>query len=170
MGKIEKIYEIIDNENIKLEILDSLPDHVEGMYLKDDDSYPIIAINKKIVDDRKKLSMVLAEELGHHFTSIGDSSVMFNSYSQRIKLSSGENKALRWATEFLLPLDEIKEAFIRYEKYGIEEVLDRLEVDRDFFIKRLEFISKYRTYTEIDSNTILDLSSLPNINIIRKLY
>lgn len=169
MGKIEKIYKIIEKENIKLEILDSLPNHIEGMYLRDDDSYPIIVINKKIVDDRKRLNIVLAEELGHHFTSIGDSSVMFNSYSQRIKLSRGENKALRWATEFLLPLDEIKEAFIRYEKYGIEEVLDKLEVDRDFFIKRLEFISKYRQFLDLGNGDVLSLASLPNIFVIKKL-
>lgn len=169
MGKIEEMYKLIEEENIILDITDKLPDDVDGIYIKDSSSYPIIGINKRIEPYNKKYKMILAEELGHHFTSTGDSSVMFNSYSQRINLSRGENKALRWATEFLLPLDEIKEAFIRYEKYGIEEVLDRLEVDRDFFIKRLEFISKYRQFLDLGNGSILSLASLPNIFVIKKI-
>ena len=64
MGQLEKLYQLIEEENIKLEILDSLPDHIDGMYLKSESSYPIIVINKRIENDSMKFKIVLAEEQG----------------------------------------------------------------------------------------------------------
>lgn len=84
MEKLDKLYKLIEGENIKLEILDSLPDYIDGIYLKSESSYPIIVMNKKIEKDSMKFKIVLDEELGHNFTSVGDSKAMFNSYNRRL--------------------------------------------------------------------------------------
>lgn len=163
MGKIEKIYQLIEIENIKLEILDSLPDHIQGMYLKDEFSHPIIVINKSIVDDALKLKIVLAEELGHHFTSVGDSSVMFNSYTKRIQLDKSEIRALKWATEYLLPLDKLKDAFIKMHYRKIDNIYDELEVPEEFLMARLNFLSKQNDFINLDNKCNLLLTMYPNI-------
>lgn len=163
MGKIEKIYQLIEIENIKLEILDSLPDHIQGMYLKDEFSHPIIVINKSIVYDALKLKIVLAEELGHHFTSVGDSSVMFNSYTKRIQLDKSEIRALKWATEYLLPLDKLKDAFIKMHYRKIDNIYDELEVPEEFLMARLNFLSKQNDFINLDNKCNLLLTMYPNI-------
>lgn len=85
---------------------------------------------------------------------------MFNSYTNKVKLRQSENKALIWATDFLFPLYEIKSTFLEYKNYRIDYLLDNLNVNREFFIKRLKFLSKYNPFIDIDEKTILNLCSL----------
>ena len=166
MGKLEKLYKLIERENIKLEILDSLPDHIDGMYLKSESSYPIIVINKKLENDSMKFKIVLAEELGHHFTSVGDSSVMFNSYAKRLQLDKAEIQALKWATEYILPIDKLKPAFLKMHNRQIDSIYNELEVPHEFLLARLKFLSHRFDCIDLDKNTALLLTTLPNIYTI----
>lgn len=169
MGKLENLYQLIEKENIKLEILDSLPDHIDGMYLKSESSYPIIVINKRIENDSMKFKIVLAEELGHHFTSVGDSRVMFNSYTRRLQLDKSEITALKWATEFLLPIDRLKEAFLKMHNRQIDGVTQELEVPHEFLLARLKFLSHKFDYIDLDDKKAILLTTLPNICTIEKI-
>ena len=169
MGKLEKLYKLIEKENIKLEILNSLPDHIDGMYLKSESSYPIIVINKKIENDSMKFKIVLAEELGHHFTSVGDSRVMFNSYTRRLQLDKAEIKALKWATEYILPIDKLKEAFLKMHYRQIDSITSELEVPHEFLLARLKFLSHRFDYIDLDDKKAILLAALPNICTIEKL-
>lgn len=169
MGKLEKLYKLIEKENIKLEILNSLPDHIDGMYLKSESSYPIIVINKKIENDSMKFKIVLAEELGHHFTSVGDSRVMFNSYTRRLQLDKSEITALKWATEYLLPIDKLKEAFLKMHYRKIDSITQELEVTQEFLLARLKFLSHRFDYIDLDDKKAILLTTLPNICTIEKL-
>lgn len=163
MGKLEKLYQLIEKENIKLEILDSLPNHIDGMYLKSESSYPIIVINKKLENDSMKFKIVLAEELGHHFTSVGDSRVMFNSYTKRLQLDKSEIRALKWATEYLLPLEKLKPAFLKMHYRKIDSVTEELEVPHDFLLARLKFLSRQFDFINLDKKTMLLLTTFPNV-------
>jgi len=50
----------------------------------------------------------LAEELGHHFTTTGNrfSQPHFR-YRDRLLVSKNEYRAVRWAAEYLIPLDKL---------------------------------------------------------------
>ena len=71
---------------------------------------PVIIVSKHI-KNIAFLRCVLAEELGHYFTSMG--LVVAQSYfvyQDRINISKTEHRALKWAAECLIPIDELKEA------------------------------------------------------------
>lgn len=166
MGRIEDLHLLIERENIILDITENLPENVDGIYLKSSDSFPIIGINCNIVNDKMKYSLVLAEELGHHFTSVGDSSVMFNSYSKRLILDKSEIRALKWATEYILPLEKLKPAFLKMHNRQIDSIYNELEVPHEFLLARLKFLSHRFDCIDLDENTALLLTTLPNIYTI----
>ncbi len=86
------------------------------------------------------MTSILAEELGHHFTSLGYYVSSYNDYYTKIIIDKCENKALKWACEFLITEEDI----INIINSGITcvyEMADILNVDITFFQKRLEFLS-----------------------------
>lgn len=79
---------------------------------------PVIGLSKSLFSNRAHFRCVLAEELGHHFTSVGNSvPLTFFHYSDRITISRTEYRAMRWAALYLMPLDKLCLAF----KKGIRE-------------------------------------------------
>lgn len=63
-------------------------------------------------DDRPLLRSVIAEELGHHFTSVGNCLPKeFYNYSARQHVDKAEYKALRWAANYLISDDPLLDAF-----------------------------------------------------------
>ena len=169
MGRIEDLHQLIESENIILDITEKLPENVDGIYLKSNDSFPIIGINSNIVQDKIKYSIILTEELGHHFTSVGDSRVMFNSYTKRLQLDKSEIRALKWATEYLLPLEKLKPAFLKMHYRQIDSITQELEVTQEFLLARLKFLSHRFDYIDLDDKKAILLTTLPNICTIEKL-
>lgn len=95
----EKLLQEADKENIEVV---SLPLHekTKGLYCDG-----VIAINKNIPTTAER-ACVLAEELGHYYTSYGDI------LDQRITANrKQEVKAKRWAVKRLVPLKNIIKAY-----------------------------------------------------------
>ncbi|MDG6893970.1 hypothetical protein G6Z26_04460 [Clostridium perfringens] len=69
MKSLSDIYRLIEDENIALEEVYFKSSNIEGIYFKVSRMNPIIGIHKDLLIDTKKYISVLAEELGHHFTS-----------------------------------------------------------------------------------------------------
>ena len=64
---------------------------------------------------------VLAEELGHHYTTVGSCLPRtYFHYRDRVEVSRAEYRALRWAAQWLMPLDKLAQAL----KRGIVEIWD----------------------------------------------
>ena len=87
---------------------------------------------------------ILAEELGHYHTSVGnilDQSELWN--------RKQENRARRWGYERLLPLDKL----IAVHKAGIETAYDLAEafgVTQDFLTSSLQYyMEKYGHYCSV---------------------
>ncbi len=159
--KLSMLFDLIDKENIIIEYVDFSPT-IQGIYYKADGCTPIIGINENIVSNRKLFTCVLAEELGHHFTSIGDSSAECYSLADRINLNKTELAALKWATEYLIPLDEIVNAV----KKGIkttEELSNILGVTGEFLLKRFQFIAEKQPHIRVQEDLFIALTNLPNI-------
>lgn len=106
MRTLTDIFEIIEKEHIIIEEVD-LQNNIDGIYLKIPDLYPIIGVSTSIINDNKKYISTLAEELGHHFTSLGDLTAEYFTYSDRILRAKQEYKARRWAANFLISTNDL---------------------------------------------------------------
>ena len=76
-----------------------------------------------------------------------------------LKHNKVENKALKWATEFLISEDEICNLVL--EDIKAEEMAERCEVSLEFFLKRLEFLSKKKNFLKLSNGSVLVLTNLP---------
>lgn len=107
----ERLLKIADEHGIGVEFWDFKPP-LEGVYLAHENIPPYIGIAKSVREDEKRMRCILAEELGHHFTSVGSAiptKIFF--YSNRVWTSRVEYRAMKWASQFLLPLSHIRTAF-----------------------------------------------------------
>ncbi|MGL4569667.1 MAG: ImmA/IrrE family metallo-endopeptidase [Clostridium sp.] len=120
MKNINDIYELIETEDIILEEV-YFKENIKGIYFKVPGINPTIGINKSIISDTKKYISVLAEELGHHFTSIGDLTAEAVTYSEQLNKSRQEIRARRWAANYLISDTEITAAILqnRSTLYGL---------------------------------------------------
>lgn len=113
MKNLTDIYNLIEKENIILDEINFKQNNIEGIYFKVPGLSPTIGINKNIVSDTRKYISILAEELGHHFTSIGDLSAECITYTQKINKSRQEKRARIWAANYLISDKEINGAILQ---------------------------------------------------------
>lgn len=107
---MEKLFELAHNEDIIVEEF-YLEAPLKGIYIHQDAKPPLIGLSTAISSIAEKRS-IFAEELGHHFTSVGDSLPHeFYNYSERVQISKIEYKALRWAANHLISDDDLLNAF-----------------------------------------------------------
>lgn len=107
-----------------------------------------IAIRKDIETTTEK-SCVLAEELGHHYTSVGNILDMQNLANRK-----QERQARLWAYNKQIGL----RGLIRAYEHGCQsshEIADYLEVTEEFFLEAIEcYTQKYGTYAPLDNYII----------------
>lgn len=167
MNKLQALFDLCDEEGILIDY-NYLPNNILGLYIKKPNLPTIIGIDKSIENNKLKLIEILSEELGHHFTTTGEFVGPFYHYKDRINLNKIEEKAIRWATEFLIPLDE----FMRTIKQGISsmnDLIESLELPREIIMSRLMFLSRQYEFIKIDNNKSLVLNSYPNVYIYENI-
>lgn len=104
---MDEMLEVADSENIKVHFFDfSYP--LKGIYVAKPNLPIIIGLDNSLKDNFPLLRSIMAEELGHHFTSCGYClSHRFNNYADRVGICKTENKALRWGAKFLIPDNDL---------------------------------------------------------------
>ena len=116
-------------EGIKIYEME-LPENIKGLYYENS-----IAISKRLQTNTER-KCILAEELGHYFTSIGD---ILN-----LKIESNRKQEIRarnWAIQKLVPFDDLVLAFQKgYE--SVYELAEYLDVTEDFMKEALLFYQK----------------------------
>lgn len=116
-----------------------LPERIKGLYYENS-----IVINKKLKTNKER-KCVLAEELGHYFTSVGD---ILN-----LKIESNRKQEIRaknWAIQKLVPFDELVLAF--QEGYtNVYELSEYFDVTEDFMKESILFYQ--RKYKRFDDYT-----------------
>lgn len=128
MLKYEKIIEEYDEELIIEERADI---HLDGLYADG-----CVWIRKDMTSARK--AAVLAEEIGHHMTSVGDILDQDD-----ISNAKQEYRARSWAHEKMIPFEKIIEAF--QAKHGTpHEMAEYLDVDEEFLREYLERMGMLR--------------------------
>ncbi|WP_202708812.1 peptidase [Sporosalibacterium faouarense] len=102
----KKLEEIIDKCGIILKFI-YLPNSVLAYYTFDSDYY-IILINESIRNNERLCRTVLAEEIGHYRTTIGDITPRkYMSYRDKINVDKKELLDLRWVADFIIPTDQL---------------------------------------------------------------
>ncbi|SCI11005.1 Domain of uncharacterised function (DUF955) [uncultured Clostridium sp.] len=123
----------------------------------------MIFLDHSIKNDKDLHLYTLAHELGHYFTSIGDS-INSTNYIQKILNNKCENKADKWALEFLIKENELIDA-LNNDICSLHELAEYLDVSIEMILKRLEYLSLQKQTLKITNNKYLVLTNLPNIYI-----
>ena len=119
-----------------------------------------IAIRKDIETSTEK-ACVLAEELGHHHTSVGNIIDMENVSNRK-----QERQARFWGYNKLIGLTGIVRAF-QAGCQSRHEVADLLDVTEEYLQECIDcYRDKYGVYTEIDNYTIY---FIPNLAVMEKV-
>ncbi|OYD07899.1 ImmA/IrrE family metallo-endopeptidase [Paludifilum halophilum] len=84
---------------------------LEGLYWFTKNKRPVIGLSDSLQNNQPRLRSVLGEELGHHFTSMGEGITQSHyRYSDRLNVNRIEHRALCWAASYLIPLDNLSDA------------------------------------------------------------
>lgn len=108
----------------------------------------VIGINKQIRTCRKR-ACILAEELGHYHTTIGDILSQSTASDRRQELH-----ARVWAYNKLIGLNGIVNAY-KHGCYSLHDTADYLDVTEEFLLEALQYYKgKYGVYATIDNYAI----------------
>lgn len=143
---------IADNANVKIDEFD-FPDNIKGLYIDGN-----IAINKRIETSIEK-SCILAEELGHYYTSTGNILDLND-----IKNVKQELKARAWGFDKQIGLNGIIAAY-ENRCTNLYEMADFLNVTEEYLQEALKYYrNKYGIYVKIHNYCIY---FNPNLHVIK---
>jgi Zn-dependent peptidase ImmA (M78 family) len=118
---MDRLLEACEREGINFE---ELPLYItlKGIYFKRKNTRPVIALSKAL-EATADITCVLAEELGHHYTSQGN--LLTGKKTSRATVRKQETRARNWAINEILSLTKIIEAFEKgyRDRYEIAEYL-----------------------------------------------
>lgn len=116
----------------------AFPPPLEGIYLHNPGLPPVIGLGRHLLSNYARLRSVLAEELGHHFTTIGKQIPEEHySYGRRLVCGQAEYRARKWAALHLMPEPDLTLAI----KSGIVAIWDLAE-----YFRVSEEMAKLRLY------------------------
>jgi Zn-dependent peptidase ImmA (M78 family) len=161
MNKLNKLFKLCDAEGIKIEFA-TLPYDLLGLYFEEKDYPPVISLHKCLEKNNLKLLEVLGEELGHHYTTCGNHLGPYPIYRNRIILNKVEEKAMRWATNYLISKDELLSA-LNKNITSLYDLADELGVSYSLLEYRLEFLSREECFISFNDNALF-LELQPNIH------
>lgn len=110
---MEKMLSLADEEGIETTYHHFKPP-LYGLYIKPKGHSPMIELNTMLRRHAPALRSVMAEELGHHFTTTGV--YMYQPFSEHFTYMDKQNvdkceyKALKWAAQYLISDDALIEA------------------------------------------------------------
>lgn len=116
---------------------------------------------RNTIDTQKKKSCVLAEELGHYYTTVGD--ILDQSSVENRKQ---ELRARYWAYNKMIGLIGIVKAY-EHGCQNASEMAEYLNVTEDFLHETIcQYRSKYGVCAEIDNYIIF---FIPNLRVMKRI-
>lgn len=149
MRKLSSIFKIIEQENIGIEYFDIKAKETDGIYIEAPDTYPVIVLRDSLLFNSKKFISVLSEELGHHFTTVGDLTQKSKNYSEKLYKNKKELLAKKWGANFLVSDDEFVQA-LNDCIISIPEMAEYFSVSEEIInLKIYSIITNEKKYNEI---------------------
>lgn len=137
---MERLLRIAESEGIYVDYFPLQPTKgVLGLYVRDERG-PAIILDTSLPANPRLERCVMAEELGHHFT-VPTTSVFaaFPSATLRTSHLRDEARALRWACDQLMPVDQFLQA-LREGVTSVEDLADYFFVTPWMVHQRLRFL------------------------------
>lgn len=111
-----------------------------GMFFRDAGGRPIIILDTSLLTQPRLERCILAEEIGHYFTTPTSTFfVVHFSYSAAVTLSRDDSRALRWASNYLMPTPALAEAVKRGLR-TVDELAEHFEVTPWMVWRKLHFL------------------------------
>jgi len=136
------LFSLAEKEGITIEYWDFKPP-LEAVYWKNPGLPPIIGLSNSLLKEKASyFRCVLAEELGHHFTTAGNAlpQTLFH-YRGRLDVNRAEYRALRWAALYLIPGNKFQQALCSYLK-NTWELAEHFNITEEMMKFRLELLIK----------------------------
>lgn len=132
------------HEGIRIIYRNLLPntEHFHGLYYLDPIVGHVVVLDKGLESKPRLHRCILAEEIGHYYTLSPEQALIPHtsfSYRRAISMTRAERKALRWACDYLMPVDK----FLRAVHSGIvavEELAEMFNVTEWMVYRRYEFL------------------------------
>lgn len=155
MNKLEKLEQEAFDDKVKIHDYYLGEDSLEGLYLNGH-----IAINTS-VDSTAQRSCVIAEELGHHHTSVGNIIDMTD-----IQNRKQERQARLWGYNKMIGLTGIIKAF-QTGCQSRHEMAELLDVTEEYLQECIDcYRDKYGVCTEVDNYIIY---FIPRLAVMEKV-
>ena len=169
MDKLEHLLQIAKDENILLHYDDSLPYNLEGLYVNIKDVGPAIFLLKRLKQNKNKHIQILGEELGHHFTSVGDSICNADTYSKILEINRCEQKANDWSTNIIVSNKDLAIA-LQNNCNSFYEIAEFLNVGEYVIREKFYYLARKNNngYVELGGYKVI-LTNLPNVYIYKEI-
>lgn len=155
MNKLEKLEQEAFEDSVKVHNYYLGEKNLKGVYIDGN-----VAINTSVNNSTEK-TCVLAEELGHHHTSVGNILDMND-----IRNRKQERQARLWGYNKLIGLSGIINAF-RAGCQNRHEIAEFLDVTEEYFQECIDcYRDKYGVYTTVDNYVIY---FIPNLAVMEKV-
>lgn len=160
----DMIFALAHEQHISITLV-PLPQKIQGLYSYCETN-PQIAINQNLSEESPEYRSILAEELGHHFTSSGETHPQTGmAYYNRIQHDRIESRATKWAADFLIPTELLLRRIEDCSVSCIHELADAFQVTIELMQHKLYFMSCKAFYWPLSDDRSLCLVSLPSIYI-----
>lgn len=164
MTKLEKLFNLAEKEGIEIYYKDLKILGFLGLYIECYESPSMILLDDSLKNNDEKSYKILLEELGHHYTSCGDSISCVDTYLDKLKISKCEIKAERWLCHYLISTPDLIYAINKYPT-SVEDICDYLNVGIEMLLSKLKFLSLETKSLCLGNNRFLSLTNLPNMFI-----
>lgn len=160
-----ELWEIVERENLKVRYKDmtQIPEEIHGLYIYDPRTGPLIILGHHLEHNRRLQKCVLAEEIGHFYTSPRTNFISsYTSANLKIIQSQDERKALQWATDFLIPDRELFKA-VQSGYRSCYELAEYFDVTEWFMYRKLGFLKMCfrRTGLKVKGRDLFDIEMKP---------
>ena len=155
MNKLEKLEQEAFEDKVKVHDYYLGEDSLKGIYIDGN-----VAINTSVSNSTEK-TCVLAEELGHHHTSVGNILDMNDARNRK-----QERQARLWGYNNLIGLTGIISAF-RAGCQSSHEIAEKLDVTEEYLQVCIDcYRDKYGVYATLDNYVIY---FIPNLAVMEKV-
>ncbi|MEK5331511.1 ImmA/IrrE family metallo-endopeptidase [Lysinibacillus sp. FSL W8-0992] len=138
MIETKKLFDITLSEGIVVERWD-FPKPLEAVYFFEPGLPPTIGLAERIRYDSPLFRCILAEELGHYFTTANNSIANPSmTYRERLSIGKVEYKAMKWAAETLIPIEYLKMAILQEKHWTNWTLAEYFEVTIEMIDFRLQ--------------------------------
>lgn len=167
--KLEKLYKLASDTKIDIHFFNLKETGSLGLNIEKEGLPHMIFLDPSIKHDNRLHLEVLAHELGHYFTTIGNFIKKSVIYSDNLHINKVENKADKWACEFLITEEEIIKSLNKSYITSIHDLANELDISINFAEKRLVYLSKQKQMLDLGNNKSLILTNLPNLYVYESI-